>query len=303
MSPVFLLVSSPSVGMPSCQYPSTRFFSRLEAGIVNTFGGGVNIWNASGYLAFDGVAKKLRIDRQAQVRGLSSGPFFKTASDSVFVLDSSAHAIEADVCTTTAASRSTWTFPGGACVGSVARFLPPSALDKWAVATDAFLGYELLDGANVSKWGWAKAGAGGRTSATHTVYIDVSSGSPVLETQSYNLDESYPTSAEVRFGGFETIMGSSIVLGQTSIFKLPLACAWSQPQWNVTSGKPPYDDTAYYCSTKGAKLVKADMHVDQYEYAWYLWPTLPATPPKTAIVDVPHEGGPGPEIVCYNSAE
>ena len=194
-------------------------------------GGGVNIWNASGFYAYDGQAKRLRVDRQAQVRALSSGPSFQTSSDSVYVVNSTLRTFSADKCTVDATTA--WSFPGSACVGSIARFLPSSALDVWTTQPDAFVGYELLNGVNVSKWGCTASGAGGRVGSSHFVFLDVNSGAPLLETQSRNLDESYPTTAEVRFAGFETILGSEIIFGQTSIFKLPLACAWSSPQWNV----------------------------------------------------------------------
>jgi len=281
-----------------------QFFVRFDASIVNTFGGGVNIWNSTGFVASDAKTSRLRLDSQSELRSLSSGPSFKTESRRLFVANATARSVSSNACTSSGSPA--FPFPAAsACVGSIARFMPLGALDYWANATDSWLGYDTLDGVNVSVWGWTKSDPGRPASSMHRVYLEASAdpgvGRPLMEEQGHSLAESYPTRARVRFSAFETILGSDFIFSAPGIdlFAPPMPCHFESAAWDPTTGKPPYDDTAYKCESAGFKVVKATMHTTTDLNAFYTWPTLPAKPPKAVVTQVPHEGGPGPEIVCY----
>lgn len=294
------VLGTPASPAPRCTGLDGQFFARFEGSIVHSFGGGVDIWNSSGFIASDEKSSRLRLDSHAQARELSSGPSFTARSQSLFVANQTARVV-----TTSCAEEAVpFMFPPNACAGSIARFMPSK--DVWAEGSDVWLGYDMLDGANVSVWGWTQSDPGRPANAMHRVYLEAQSdpaaGRLILEEQGANLGESYPTRASVRFFGFETILGSSFLfsfMGGVSVFTPPLVCNFEQPEWDPTTGKPPYDDTAYKCETTGFKVVKAVMHVTTDDQAFYTWPTLPQQPPKGVVTQVPHEGGPGPQVVCY----
>ncbi|KAL1522658.1 hypothetical protein AB1Y20_017636 [Prymnesium parvum] len=286
---------------PRCGGLDGKFFTRFDSSLVHFYGGGADLWNASGFVASDSGSGRLRIDWQTHVRGLSSAPLFLSESSSLFVRNATARSVSAAGCTVVPSP-----FPpsAGACVGSISRFMPPGATDTWASARDEWLGYQQLDGVNVSVWGWTKPlASSGVVNEMHRVFLkaahDPGAGQPIFEEQGYALAEGYSTMGRVRFSTFEDIFGSSILFNSAPIFEPPLACHFELPKWDPSTGLPPYDENAYKCSSPGFAVVHAQMHTTTDSRAFYTWPTLSAEPPKSAVTQVPHEGGPGPEVTCF----
>jgi hypothetical protein len=228
----------------TCRGLGGQFFVRVEGSIVNTFGGGVNIWNSTGFIASDAKNARLRMKSDAQVRELSSGPGFDTESQSLFVDNSTARSIAPDgSCTSAPATR--FAFPASACVGSISRFMPHGAHDTWPSGIDSWMGYNMLNGVNVSVWGWTQSDPGRPANAMHRVYLeaaaDPGAGRPILEEHGHQLAESYPTRALVRFSTFETILGSDILFsapGAAGMFAPPMACRFELPVWDQKAGTP-----------------------------------------------------------------
>jgi len=292
-----LLAFAASASAATCpSYPSTRFFAHIDSSIVHAFGGGVDIWNASGQLVFDSKISRgfhhARLEGIAQVRELSSGMGYEVKSNSLFLTNGTSFIVQDGVCSRIGAGASSaWSFPGSACAGSIKRFLPPSAMDQWSSATDTFMGFELRAGVNASVWGWNSA------TEAHRVYLDATTQMPLEETQTQDVGQSYPTYARVAFGQLEAIYGSGELFDRAKLFAPPLACSFELPAWSK-SGTSPYDWDAYVCPTKGLTVTKAVQSWADNE-AYYNWPTLPLGPPVASVTHVPHEGGPGPRLTCF----
>jgi len=234
----------------------------------------------------------MRLDGIAQVRELSSAMGYESTRYSLFLVNGTSFLVQGDSCSHPASSATAWSFPGSACAGSIKRFMPPSATDQWSSATDAFLGFEVRSGINASVWGWNSA------TEAHRVYIDTATNTPLEETHTQDVGESYPTYGRVSFGGFETIYGSAEIFDSAKPFAPPLACSFELPHWSGASGTSPYDEDAYVCSTKGFTLIKAVMSWAKSD-AYFNWPSLPLMPPLASVKSVPHEGGPGPQLTCF----
>ena len=156
-------------GTAGCAYPKRQFFSSLDISLVATFGGGVDLWNATAFWVQDAAAAASRLDMMMPVRALSSGPFFQSTTHSRVVRNGTAHDVSVNA---TACHRDSTLPPlllllpfsllsalctlcthlfllpyrfqaascvnsraapiaATACVGSVARFMPADATDQW----------------------------------------------------------------------------------------------------------------------------------------------------------------------------
>mmetsp|Transcript_48309 Transcript_48309/g.135295 ORF Transcript_48309/g.135295 Transcript_48309/m.135295 type:complete len:300 (+) Transcript_48309:140-1039(+) len=202
-------------------------FVSVDVGIINTFGGGVNIWNTSGFFVHDTANKKERYDASSHLRSLSSGAYYQRRTDTSVTVDGTTYKVDTDgKCTTSDAAAHQ--FPGSATAGSVGRW----AVDSYGFTSyaDRYMGYED-DTKAVQVWGWTSyGGVGAYKLAEHRAYVDVATGVLLREHQ-VEQAMSYPTTVEVVLGApedvytsFETIEGQSPMSGVT-FFKVPDECA------------------------------------------------------------------------------